>query len=69
MTRPGGADYAYPVMSPIWHDRITADPAALVGKPAVRGRRLAVEFVLELIAGGWSAFRTLWPVNSPCAES
>jgi uncharacterized protein (DUF433 family) len=41
-------------MSPIWHDRITADPAVLVGKPVVRGTRLAVEFVLELIAAGWS---------------
>jgi len=34
--------------------RITLDPAVLVGKPVVRGSRLAVEFVLELIAGGWS---------------
>ena len=37
-----------------WRDRITADPAILVGKPVVRGARLAVELVLELIAGGWS---------------
>jgi uncharacterized protein (DUF433 family) len=44
----------YLVMSPIWHDRITADPTVLVGKPVVRGTRLAVEFVLDLIAGGWS---------------
>ena len=37
-----------------WQDRITADPAALVGKPVIRGARLAVEFVLGLIAQGWS---------------
>jgi len=37
-----------------WRDRITADPAILVGKPVVRGTRLAVEFVLDLIAAGWS---------------
>ena len=36
-----------------WQDRITADPAALVGKPVIRGARLAVEFVLGLIAQGW----------------
>jgi hypothetical protein len=28
-----------------WHDSITADPTALVGKPVIRGTRLAVEFV------------------------
>lgn len=37
-----------------WRERITVDPAILVGKPVVRGTRLAVEFVLELIAGGWA---------------
>ncbi|MGB8930476.1 MAG: DUF433 domain-containing protein [Anaeromyxobacteraceae bacterium] len=37
-----------------WRERITADPAILVGKPVVRGTRFAVEFVLELIAEGWS---------------
>jgi len=41
-------------MARIWCDRITADPAVLVGKPVVRGTRLAVEFVLDLIAAGWS---------------
>jgi uncharacterized protein (DUF433 family) len=41
-------------MDPLWRDRITADPAVLVGKPVVRGTRLAVELVLELIAAGWS---------------
>jgi uncharacterized protein (DUF433 family) len=36
------------------HDYITADPAVLVGKPVIRGTRLAVEFILGLIAQGWS---------------
>jgi len=35
-------------------ERITVDPAILVGKPVVRGTRLAVELVLELIAHGWA---------------
>ena len=34
-------------------EHITADPAVLVGKPIVRGTRLAVEFILGLIAQGW----------------
>lgn len=41
-------------MAPDWRDRITADPTVLVGKPVVRGTRLAVEFVLGLVASGWS---------------
>jgi len=41
-------------MAPDWRQRITLDPAVLVGKPVVRGSRLAVEFVLGLVANGWS---------------
>jgi len=36
-----------------WHEYITADFAVLVGKPVIRGTRLAVEFVLGLLAQGW----------------
>lgn len=34
--------------------RITLDPAVLVGKPVVRGTRISVELVLDLMAQGWS---------------
>jgi uncharacterized protein (DUF433 family) len=34
--------------------RITLDPNLLTGKPVVRGTRLSVEFVLGLMAEGWS---------------
>jgi uncharacterized protein (DUF433 family) len=33
--------------------RITADAEVLTGKPVIRGTRLAVEFILGLIAEGW----------------
>jgi uncharacterized protein (DUF433 family) len=36
-------------------NRITSDPDILGGKPCVRGTRLSVEFILELIAAGASA--------------
>jgi uncharacterized protein (DUF433 family) len=36
-----------------WHEYIIADPTVLVGKPVIRGTRLAVEFILGLIAQGW----------------
>jgi uncharacterized protein (DUF433 family) len=35
-------------------ERITVDPEVLAGKPIVRGTRLAVEFILELLAAGQS---------------
>jgi uncharacterized protein (DUF433 family) len=35
--------------------RITSDPAIFGGKPVVRGRRLAVEHVLSMLAAGDSA--------------
>lgn len=37
-----------------WQERITVDPKILVGKPVVKGTRLAVEFIVELLAQGWS---------------
>lgn len=35
-------------------ERIAIDPAVLTGKPVVRGTRIAVDYVLELLARGWS---------------
>ena len=35
-------------------DRITIDAEILAGKPIIRGTRLAVEFILELMAAGQS---------------
>jgi uncharacterized protein (DUF433 family) len=37
-----------------WSERIHQDPEILAGKPVIRGTRLAVEFVLELLAAGRS---------------
>jgi uncharacterized protein (DUF433 family) len=36
-----------------WKERIIVDPKILVGKPVVKGTRLAVEFIVELLAQGW----------------
>lgn len=35
-------------------ERIVIDAKILTGKPTIRGTRLAVEFVLDLLAQGWS---------------
>lgn len=37
-----------------WRDRITVDPRILVGKPVVKGTRIAVEMVVDLLAAGWT---------------
>ena len=35
-------------------DRIIVDSRILTGKPVVRGSRISVELVVELLAAGWS---------------
>lgn len=37
-----------------WQDYIVADAAVAAGKPVVRGTRLSVDFLLRLLASGWS---------------
>ena len=35
-------------------DRIVTDPGILTGKPIIKGTRLAVEFIIELLANRWT---------------
>lgn len=37
-----------------WRERIEINPRIMVGKPVIRGTRLTVEFIVELLASGWS---------------
>jgi uncharacterized protein (DUF433 family) len=37
-----------------WPERIVVDPEILAGKPVIRGTRIAVELILELLAAGQS---------------
>jgi uncharacterized protein (DUF433 family) len=37
-----------------WQSLIVVDPKILVGKPLIRGTRISVEFVVDLLAAGWS---------------
>ena len=46
-----------------WPERIVIEPEVLAGKPVVRGTRLAVELILELLAAGQSEAAIL--ANSP----
>ncbi|MCY3818722.1 MAG: DUF433 domain-containing protein [Gammaproteobacteria bacterium] len=42
-----------------WHDHIHSSPAILSGKPVVRGTRLSVDFLLRLLAKGWTEAQLL----------
>ncbi len=37
-----------------WKERIVVDPEVLAGKPVVKGTRLAVEFIVDLLAQDWA---------------
>lgn len=42
-----------------WQDRIVTTPDTLFGRPRIVGTRIGVDFVLDLLAGGWSSQRIL----------
>jgi uncharacterized protein (DUF433 family) len=50
-----------------WRDHITIDPRILVGKPAVKGTRISVEMVVDLLAAGWTQEQILnnYPTLQP----
>ena len=37
-----------------WRDYIVSDNGVLLGKPTVKGTRLSVDFLVGLLAQGWS---------------
>jgi len=42
-----------------WQDRIVIDPKVLVGKPVIKGTRIAVEFIIDLLGRGWTVEQIL----------
>ena len=37
-----------------WRERIKVNPEVMTGKPVIKGSRLTVDHVIELLAEGWS---------------
>lgn len=37
-----------------WHGRIVTTPDTLFGRPRIAGTRIAVDFILDLLASGWT---------------
>lgn len=52
----------------MWQDRISLDPKVLVGKPVIRGTRIAVEFVVDLLGRGWTMEQVLQEYDHLTAE-
>ena len=51
-----------------WQDRIIVDANVLVGKPVVRGTRISVELVIDLLAAGWTSEQILDSYPSLAAQ-
>ena len=52
-----------------WRKYIHSDSAVLVGKPVVKGTRLSVEFLLNLLAKGWNEKQILKNYPNLTADS
>lgn len=45
---------AIATLNEVTMDRIVLDPDILAGKPVIRGTRLTVDFIVGLLAEGWT---------------
>jgi uncharacterized protein (DUF433 family) len=41
-------------MTEDWRSRTTVNPEILAGKPIIKGTRISVEHILDLLANGWT---------------
>ncbi len=50
-----------------WQERIELNPAMLAGKPVIKGTRIAVELVVDLLGQGWTEEAVLknYPTITP----
>jgi len=46
-------------MTEDWRNRITVNPRILAGKPIIKGTRISVELILDLLANGWTTEQIL----------
>jgi uncharacterized protein (DUF433 family) len=51
-----------------WRDRISIDPDVAVGKPVVKGTRIAVELVIDLLGRGYTVEQVIRQYDQLTAE-
>ena len=51
-----------------WRDRIVLDSKILTGKPIIKGTRISVEFVIDLLGRGWTNEQILGEYDHLSAE-
>jgi len=51
-----------------WRERIVVDPDILVGKPFIKGTRIAVELVVDLLARGYTPEQIMIQYDHVTAE-
>src|SRR3954454_6676081 len=49
-----------------WQDRIIIDPKILEGKPVIKGTRIAVELIMDLLRFGWTTEGILHEYDHLC---
>ena len=52
-----------------WQDFIISDNEVLLGKPCIKGTRISVELILELLAAGWTEQQILAAYTTISSES
>ncbi|TZF86382.1 DUF433 domain-containing protein (plasmid) [Pedobacter sp. BS3] len=38
----------------VWQDYIISDKNILIGKPTIKGTRISIELILDLLSSGWT---------------
>jgi uncharacterized protein (DUF433 family) len=51
-----------------WRQRIVVNPQILVGKPVIKGTRISVELVIDLLARGYNAEQIVQQYDHLTAE-
>ena len=52
-----------------WQDYIVSDNQVLLGKPTIKGTRISIELILELLSSGWTEEQILESYATISVES
>lgn len=52
-----------------WQDYIVSDNKILLGKPTIKGTRISIELILELLSSGWTEKQILDSYSTISSES